>query len=148
MKMAPRRPPGRASVMFKQEIERHFGSDVFQRPLFYSYPGGLRFGLCEPGNTLEQFLSALHKATTICRDIFADHSFVVCLRTHSSTCHFEHRRKLECLKSIGISVPAQRSIWCEAIDPEEWLYETAPEYWVYLSFEGKRSMNPTFKALI
>jgi hypothetical protein len=130
-------------VIFKQEIERHFGPAVFQRPLFYSYPGGLRFGLSNPGNTLDQFLSALRKATTICKDIFASGPIVVCLRTHSSTCHFEHRRKLGCLKSASVSIPAQRDIWCEPIDPEEWLYETTPEYWVYLAFEIPVSLLET-----
>ncbi|MGE6322618.1 DUF3885 domain-containing protein [Pseudomonas oryzihabitans] len=56
-----------------------FGPAVFERPLFYSYPGGLRFALSEPGNTLEQFLLALRKATTICRIFLpTDPSLPVC----------------------------------------------------------------------
>jgi len=52
------------------EIERVFGGKAFVRPLFYSYPGGLRFALSETGGVIEQFLSALQKSTKICSDVF------------------------------------------------------------------------------
>jgi hypothetical protein len=37
----------RTHVNLQIEIERIFGCNTFARPLFYSYPGGLRFELSE-----------------------------------------------------------------------------------------------------
>jgi len=126
-----------------QQILQDFGSSVFQRPLFYSYSPGLRFRLSESGNALEPFLLALRRATLICKDIFADDPIVACLRKHSGTGHFEHRRTLQSLASAGVSIPNQRSIWSEEIDPEEWLHERSPECWLYLSFEVPASLLET-----
>jgi hypothetical protein len=123
-------------VNLKQEIFEHFGPTVFHRPLFYSYPGGLRFELSTLGSTVARFLLALRRATAICTDIFIDEPIVVCLRVHSGTSHVEHRGKLESLKSAGIIIPAQRTIWSEEIDSKDWFCNSMPEYWVYLSFEA------------
>ena len=43
----------------KHEIETIFEGRAFLRPLFYNYPGGLRFELAEGGTAIEQFLLAL-----------------------------------------------------------------------------------------
>lgn len=51
----------RTHVNLQIEVERIFGCNTFARPLFYSYPGGLRFELSESG-VIDQFLTALRKA--------------------------------------------------------------------------------------
>lgn len=53
----------------RAEIDNAFGPQAFARPLFYSWPGGLRFELSETGGMIEQFLTAMRKAITICGDI-------------------------------------------------------------------------------
>ena len=131
-------------MTLKEDIWKTFGPTVFHRPLFYTYPGGLRFGLSETGSELEQFLLALRKATQICRDIFIDDSLVVCLRTHSTANRFGHRATLESLRSAGIVIPAWREVWSEAIDQEDWYCDSVPEYWIYLAFKAPVSLLESF----
>ncbi|MXI48371.1 DUF3885 domain-containing protein [Pseudomonas moraviensis] len=121
----------------RAEIENAFGPQAFARPLFYSWPGGLRFELSETGGMIEQFLTAMRKSITICGDIFqGDASFVACLRIHSGRNRFAHRSTLRALKSAGIDTPSALCIWSEEIDNEEWLTEEEPEYWVNVAFEA------------
>lgn len=118
------------------EIERIFGCNTFARPLFYSYPGGLRFELSEPGGVIDQFLTALRKATRICNDIFrGEDELVVCLRAYSNGSHFIHRPELRALRSAGIPIPSMRSIWREDIAADEWYSEDQPEYWINVAFK-------------
>ncbi|WP_236181802.1 DUF3885 domain-containing protein [Pseudomonas sputi] len=118
------------------EIERIFTDQAFARPLFYSCPGGLRFELSETGGMIEQFLLALRKSTEICADIFSgEPTLVTCLRFHSDGQRFAHRSLLQSLRSAGIEIPAQRSIWSEPTDPDDWFCESEPEYWINLAFE-------------
>lgn len=119
------------------EIERIFGGKAFARPLFYSYPGGLRFELSETGGVIEPFLSALRKSTQICGDVFLDEAtLVACLRIHSGSSHFAHRASIYALRSAGIDIPTERSVWSEEIDPEDWYCESKPEYWINIAFEA------------
>jgi hypothetical protein len=93
-------------VNLQVEIERIFGGQAFASPLFYSYPGGLRFELSETGGVIAQFLTALRKATKICGDIFLDATaLVVCLRFHSGSNRFAHRAAIQALRSAGIDIP-------------------------------------------
>ncbi|MFJ4192700.1 DUF3885 domain-containing protein [Pseudomonas sp. NPDC089534] len=118
------------------EIDHLFDGQAFARPLFYACPGGLRFGLSEGGGMIEQFLTALRKATEVCRDVFdGEDSLTVCLRTHSRGNPMVHRATLRALQSAGIQIPAVRSVWSEMID-DEWFDETVPEYWVNVAFEA------------
>ncbi|WP_065261280.1 DUF3885 domain-containing protein [Pseudomonas bananamidigenes] len=118
------------------EIERIFTDQAFARPLFYSRPGGLRFELSETGGMIEQFLLALRKSTEICTDIFSDEpTLVTCLRFHSGGQRFAHRALLQSVRSAGIEIPAERSIWSERTDPDDWFCESEPEYWINLAFE-------------
>lgn len=97
------KPLPRIQVNLQIEIERIFGNSTFARPLFYSYPGGLRLELSEPGGVVDQFLTALRKATKICNDIFhGEDELVVCLRAYSDASHFIHRPELRALRSAGI----------------------------------------------
>ncbi|AZD15044.1 DUF3885 domain-containing protein [Pseudomonas chlororaphis] len=127
------------------EIERVFGSKAFVRPLFYSYPGGLRFELSEGSGVIEQFLSALRKSTQICSDIFVgETTLVACLRIHSGSNPFAHRAAIHALRSAGIDIPAERSVWSEEIDPGEWYCENESEHWVNVAFEAPITLLQAF----
>jgi hypothetical protein len=132
-------------VNLREEIERIFEGNAFARPLYYSYPGGLRFELSETGGIIEQFQTALRKSTTICGDIFSDAAtFVVCLRTHSGSHGFMHRAAIQAFRSAGVDFPPERSVWSEAIDPEEWYCEEEPECWINIAFEASIASLQTF----
>jgi Domain of unknown function (DUF3885) len=98
-------------------IEETFLGRAFLRPLFYSYPGGLRFELSEGGHAIDQFLTAHHKASEICRDIFPDKdNLTICLRVfHLQESRFAYRSTLRDLADAGIKIPLSRSIWLEEI---------------------------------
>lgn len=127
------------------EIERVFGGKAFVRPLFYSYPGGLRFALSETGGVIKQFLSALQKSTKICSDVFVgETALVACLRIHSGSNRFAHRAAIHALRSAGIDIPTERSVWSEEIDPAEWYCENDPEYWINVAFEAPVNLLQAF----
>jgi len=98
-------------------IEETFLGRAFLRPLFYSYPGGLRFELSEGGHAIDQFLTAHHKASEICRDIFSGiDNLTICLRVYYfQESAFTYRSTLRDLANAGIKIPRSRSIWVEEI---------------------------------
>lgn len=130
-------PAGRSDLLsLRHEIDTIFEGRAFLRPLFYNYPGGLRFELAEGGSALEQFLLALSKARTVCSDIFSDQEApVVVLRLHTGSNRFEHRAVLRALRQAGVRVPRTRRLWLEAIPAEEWFDEGCEEWWLHLAFE-------------
>lgn len=128
----------------RQTIQETFGESVFSRPLFYAYPNGLRFDLSGSGGTVEMFLGALDKALRICKAVFTEESLVICLRAHSSTNAFSHRPIIAGLKDAGISIPPDRNLWAELIQPDDWFCETSPEYWVHLAFKAPVAQLRTF----
>ena len=77
-------------MSIQSTIASVFAGRAFLRPLFYSYPGGLRFELSERGSFNQQFLTAQQKASQICSDLFNDGELpTVCLRLrlqHRSQC--------------------------------------------------------------
>ncbi|BBP70507.1 hypothetical protein PHLH6_25110 [Pseudomonas sp. Seg1] len=129
----------------QHEIERIFSGKAFARPLFYSVAQGLRFELAESGGMIERFLMALRKAEAVCGDVFTGHSeLVVCLRTHSGSNRFAHRPSLQTLRTLGIDIPATRSLWDEPIDSEDWFDENQPEYWLNIAFTVPAAQLQTF----
>ncbi|WP_249746243.1 DUF3885 domain-containing protein [Pseudomonas entomophila] len=123
-------------VNLQGEIERIFGRDCFTRPVYYNYPGGLRFELAESGGMIERFTTALRKATEVCTEAFAgERTLVVCLRSHSSCIGEVTRQTLRALGDLNITIPRQRTLWRELIEDEPWWDEHAPEYWISLAFE-------------
>lgn len=98
-------------------IEETFLGRAFLRPLFYSYPGGLRFELSEGGHAIDQFLTAHHKASEICRDAFSGNdNLTICLRVHYfQESKFAYRSTLRDLADAGIKIPRSRSIWLEEV---------------------------------
>jgi hypothetical protein len=130
---------------FRADIETIFSGKAFMRPLFYSYPGGLRFELSEGGTMLEQFLLAMHKATEICADIFKNRDpMIVCLRVRTWSNRYAHRDILAGLKEAVISIPRHREIWLEPIRKEDWFEESQPEWWLNLAFETSPKLIQNF----
>ncbi|RYY83659.1 MAG: DUF3885 domain-containing protein [Chitinophagaceae bacterium] len=98
-------------------IEETFMGRAFLRPLFYSYPGGLRFELSQGGHAIDQFLTAHHKASEICRDVFSGKdNLTICLRVfYFQESRFAYRSTLRDLADAGIKIPRSRSIWLEEV---------------------------------
>ncbi|MBC3911348.1 DUF3885 domain-containing protein [Undibacterium umbellatum] len=110
-------------------ITSSFKHDVFARPLFYTYPAGLRFELSESGSSLDQFMTAMRKATSICKDIFAREAMItVCLQKIVGANRFSMKSVLRELHTAGISIPRQRCIWTAQDEDDQ-------VYWVNLAFE-------------
>jgi Domain of unknown function (DUF3885) len=132
-------------MSFREDIETVFLGKAFLRPLFYKYPGGLRFELSEGGTFLEQFLLAMRKATEICSDVFpVGQTIAVCLRLHTKSNPFNHRSTISSLKSAGVVIPKQREVWLEPIDADDWFEETQPEWWLNVAFEASPALIQNF----
>jgi len=92
----------------RSRIEEIFEGKAFLRPLFYSYPGGLRFVLSKGGSAIEQFLLALRTSSTICPDIFNNEPIIACIRSIAYDSKFGHRKCLAELRAAEILIPKQR----------------------------------------
>jgi hypothetical protein len=120
----------------RNEIERVFEGNAFKMPLFYSYPGGLRFELSEGGAAIDQFLLAMRKAREICADIFDEgQPLITCLRTRAESSAFAHRKTLRELQAAEIRIPRDKCVWLEAVPPDDWFEENTQEWWVNVAFE-------------
>jgi Domain of unknown function (DUF3885) len=128
-------------VQLRSEIESVFEGKAFLRPLFYLYPAGLRFELSEGGSVINQFVLALRKAEGICADIFGTtDSFVTCLRFRAEVSRFAHRKLLSELRSAGIRVSRNRSIWLAPLPVENRFDQNVGEWWVNVAFEAPLSL--------
>lgn len=128
-------------MRFRSEIESIFEGKAFLRPLFYSYPGGLRFELSEGGSAIEQFLLALRKATTICADIFpVGKPITVCLRAFGKPNLFAYRNLLSELRLAGISIPRSRCLWLVAPSPDDDFDDEDDISWLHIAFEARTSL--------
>jgi len=106
---------------YRKRIFDVFGPNIFSRPLFYQYPGGLRFELSPAGEPsfVKQFLAAHHQAMAICEDIFTDGSMTVCLRlTFDRFDLSKIRTALYALRLADVNIARHRSIWFD--DVLEW----------------------------
>ncbi len=125
----------------RQRIEAIFKHSVFERPLFYSYPSGLRFELSEGGTAIQQFLLAIQKATLICSDIFLeDETIAICFRCRAAKSPFSHRALLREITNTGIKIPNTRSLWLDPVEEDDWFEENEPESWLTLAFEVPKSL--------
>ena len=112
-----------------------FGADIFQRPLFYSYPNGLRFELSEGRTWIGQFLSSHSKAMDISSDVFAGcDQFLLCLRSRIVASAFNSRNLLRQLQEAQIPTSAQRAFWSEPAEKEEWEEGSVEAWEVTLAF--------------
>lgn len=107
-------------MTIRHEIASVFGGKAFARPLFYEYPGGLRFELSNGEMSLIRFLSAIRTATKICEDIFeAEEAIAVCLRVTPETNCFAHRKVIAQLRGASIEFPRIREYWIEPAGLEQ-----------------------------
>lgn len=128
-------------MSLRNEIESIFEGKAFSIPLFYTYPGGLRFELSEGGSAIEQFLLALRKATTICADIFRPgQPITVCLRACGKPNLFTYRKLLSELRAAGISIPQSRCMWFVAPSPDDDLDDEDDISWLHIAFEAPTSL--------
>ena len=119
----------------RNQIEERFGSALFEQPLFYCYPNGLRFGLSEGKTYIEQFLVALRKALAVSSDVFSDSDrFVLCLRAHMEGSAFSYRRILQGLQNAQIPISADRNVWSQVLPEDDWADEEEPESSIFLAF--------------
>ncbi len=126
----------------REKIAGRFEGKAFLRPLFYSYPGGLRFELAEGASAIERFLVALRKATTICADIFPeDTPIVACLRAYAGGSGFAHRHTLMELRNAGIRIPREREVWVDTHTPSV-PDGASEESWINVAFEAPRALLP------
>ena len=126
---------------FREQIEDGFEQKAFLRPLFYSYPGGLRFELSESGGAIQQFLQALRKAEEICQDIFPTNaSIVVCMRAWRRSSAFDYKDVLSELHAAGIKIPRQRCIWIETVAAPDVIKDGEEEQWLNIAFEGRQDI--------
>lgn len=128
-------------VQLREAIDSIFEGKAFVRPLFYGYPGGLRFELSEGRGAIEQFLSGLRKAQQICADVFGKGMpVVVCLRVYHCGSAFSHRPMLRELQGADIHVPRTRCLWAEPIPTEHRHRDDGRQEWfLNLAFEAQPS---------
>ena len=121
---------------YRNKIESTFGKEIFDRPLFYNYGGGLRFEMSEGGSFLNQFMTAHQKGMEVCGEIFdTDQDVVVCMK------FFGTRSLLSCLSTIRslkdfeiYSKGYVKEHWIEK--DEEWDDESEENYrWHYIILE-------------
>lgn len=116
-------------------IEATFKGRAFLRPLFYSYPGGLRFELAEGGDAINRFLTAHRKALEVCRDVFAnERQITVCLRAYwLESSRFAYRSTFRELSAAAVQIPSSRSIWAEE-EPTRAATDGLPEFSIFVAF--------------
>lgn len=123
------------AMSIRAEIERIFGGRSFERPLFYSYPGGLRFALSEGGTAIEQLVCSITKASAVCEDIFDEGRLpILCLRRRAGKSKYAHRKQLRELHNADIRVPRDRSIWLEPVPKDDRFDEGVEEWWINIAF--------------
>ncbi|MEK8033811.1 DUF3885 domain-containing protein [Ideonella sp. DXS29W] len=123
-------------MRLRMDFERAFGALAFARPLFYQYPGGIRFELSEGGSTVDQFLTAMRKAQMICDSVFAGAetlTIVLCARAWGSP--FSQRVALRDLRRAGIRIPSDRSMWTEALNGPVMIGDE-PDVWIRIAFQA------------
>ncbi len=122
-------------------IDQTFQGKAFARPLFYSYPGGLRFELSESGSPLDMVWQALAKAQPICNDLFGTtDSLVVCLRQKTKSNPFAHRKTIRELRHAGIALPPGCTVWLDAVEEDDRFDEDVEEWWLTVAFAAPVSL--------
>ena len=116
----------------QESIHSQFKGKAFNRPLFYNYPGGLRFELSVSGDWLDQFEQAYKKSIEICSSIF-QHEFVLCVRIYGSKSLMSVLSVLKDIKSIGLFPEVDKEHWSElASEDIDWTDEEAEDYWHHI----------------
>lgn len=132
-------------MRFRNIVRELTETGNYRHALFYNFPGGLRFELSEGGSALDQVLTALRKSTTICKDALGEAKFVVHMQRFVFSTRFSLRQSLRELDLAGIAIPADRDVWIEVNEDENW----SDGYWVNCAFEvpGSKLQNFLWCAL-
>lgn len=110
-------------MTFRNQIESIFKGKAFERPLFYSYEGGLRFELSEGGSFINQFLTANKKADEICQAVFTEQETItVCLRFYGSKKLLASLSVFRELKELDIAIPKNSEHWSEPDEEDDEFY--------------------------
>ena len=126
-------------MTIRSQIESIFKGKAFERPLFYSFEGGLRFELSEGGSYINQFITATQKADEICQYIFKQQETVnVCI-------NFYGRKKLLAslsvfreLKELNILIPKNSEHWSESAEEDDDFYSH------YIAFSASKEIIKSF----
>ncbi len=95
----------------RNKIESIFGSNIFDRPLFYRYEGGLRLELSQGGTNLNQFLTAVTRAKTVCDEVFqSEPNIVICMQSYVTNLS-DFLGAIRELREAGIVIPSCREHW-------------------------------------
>ena len=124
-------------MRLRKRIREIANAGIYRHALFYNFPGGLRFELSEGGSPLDQVLTALHKATAICQDIFGDKDpLLVHLQKFAPSSRVQWRDTVRELRIAGVVVPIDREIWLEKGAEDD---ADDDEYWINCVFEVSAS---------
>ncbi|MBD8533342.1 MULTISPECIES: DUF3885 domain-containing protein [unclassified Massilia] len=119
----------------RKTIDKLTEHGSYRDALFYRHPGGLRFELSSGGDALELVLTALQRATAVCKNIFdGSASILVHLQRYAPQNRFQLRSTLRELRAAGIDPPRSRSIWLDAVSEDE-KFSFDVGYWVQCAFE-------------
>lgn len=122
----------------KTKTDKIVGSP-YRFALFYNFPVGLRFELSEGngGSPLDEVLTALRKATTICDDVFGKEDKILAhLQAFAPASRFGLRKMIRELHVAGIVIPDVRDVWLEAeAEAEADEDDDENSYWVNCAFE-------------
>ncbi len=122
-------------MTIRSQIESIFKEKAFERPLFYSYEGGLRFELSEGGSYINQFLTANQKADEICRAIFKQQETVtVCLNFYGSKKLLGSLSVFRELKELNILIPKNSEHWSEPDEEDDDFYSH------YIAFSASKEI--------
>ena len=111
------------------QIDQIFNGRAFERPLFYSYKGGLRIELSVGGSFTNQFITANKKANELRQLIFSEQKTIsVCLKFFGSKPLLSSLSIFRELRQLDISIPKNAEYWSE---PNE---EYDKCYWHYLAY--------------
>ncbi|MCB1053507.1 MAG: DUF3885 domain-containing protein [Acidobacteria bacterium] len=107
-------------MSIRKQIEQIFGGKAFNRPLFYSFPLGLRFDFVKGDEFLGKFLFSLEKGLEICRTIFEPSEvLVLCIRFQGRKNLTSHISTIRSLNKLGLWRGFQKEHWLETQkDPE------------------------------
>jgi len=122
-------------MTIRSQIESIFKGKAFERPLFYSYEGGLRFELSEGGSYINQFLTANQKADEICHAIFKQQETVTaCLNVYGSKKLLGSLSVFRELRELNILIPKNSEHWSEPDEEDDDLYSH------YIAFSASKEI--------
>lgn len=119
----------------KENIESIFSDKAFQWPLFYQYPGGLRFKLSEEGTYINQFITAHQKGMEVCNAVFnQSNSITICIKISGGKSLLSTLSTLRSLRDAEIYPLSDKEHWTDFDD--EWRKEEnfSDCLWHYIAF--------------